>query len=587
MLMGLISASLFFGAAQILRYFRWRYLLSSIPAGYISKTFSGFIFGQFFNIFVPFKIGDLIRAGMSSSGTDSFLPIFTTLVAERSLDGLYLFLILHLFLGFNGFIIYLLGASSFAILIIGIFGTILFEKIAKSHDISNYGTTFVTASILQRSLKKGFQKKVVSVTILMWLCNGVAICALSKSIYATEHLNSLVKSLYLRFNPPISTLDTKDNLCIFFSIVVAILIWCMFRKKIESFWHPKDKEFLHLGAGRINFVDLAVILNQSKSDERLAIIFKGGSGAVTALIEKISNGSYFVRKLWWKQESNILHQQYDYIKSFNNNSIIKVSELKEDGPIIRFDMPYLSDYRTFTKLLMTSNYSKIEQLTSLVLKNHHELFNSTDGHNSKPVNWDLYLNNRANPAIRIMPILEDYLLTNPSEQVKIFELFLPLQRLHKKLLSEFSDPEGIHILTRSHGDFSSENIMIRNNSEIIFIDLVRQSGFGSMIDDLAKLYFSLMSGFDATLQFIESDPNYLDGIIGLPRLTTKNSLTALETLEEYLLSRGGKNLLTQVRILAFTHLIRVMPYRLKDNAKRTIQWLEWSNNFASELQIKI
>jgi hypothetical protein len=332
---------------------------------------------------------------------------------------------------------------------------------------------------------------------------------------------------------------------------------------------------------------LSTILNNSSKNERPISVFAGGSGSVTLLMEDMNTQTRFVRKYSPLRTSEVLVEQSKFLATFEHSSVIQVSNLKIGTTAASFDMPYLENYETFTDLLLTASYSRIELVTKRILDTHEVLFRKEHFPNELNSHWNDYLSNRTNPEKRLSPILHDYLIENPNSKHFIQSSIIRLQNFYEKLLINEKFTHLKVAARRTHGDFSASNIMVGLDSHVVFIDLVNHAEQSSLVNDFSKLYFSLLSGFDATFNLLRNSDFWNNSTKPLPNLANLNSLRALDILEKYIFSIGGEVFLREVKVLSFMQLIRVLPYRLAQDKQNLIRWLIWANDLTTTLASKI
>jgi hypothetical protein len=582
----LTISSILFGLAQALRYARWKYMLTAIPGWEFNRTFRGFILGQFFNIFVPFKIGDLIRAGTSARKLDSVFLIFLTLVGERILDATYLFFILFVGLDYNSDLLKLFG-------IISIFAFTLaasFNFFLKKFIVSNFKQTkirdfiLISFSIIGNSLKQGLKFKTSWLTLGMWLCNLCGVFILTKNVTISQSTNKIVDVLYLSLSSPYLNLNFLMTLSLIGSILFALLFIHSFRitklgTLIEINLRSEDSN-----SGSLSLHQLAIVLTNMEKNEKIIETFNGGSGATTLLIERMNKQEFFVRKYVVSENKVSLLNQFEILSSYKSDRVIAASNLRQSYNSISFDMPYLEGYVTFTDFLLNQPKSCIESTTKLILEHHRNVFRETENQSKVKINWDSYIDQRVNPEFRLLPALRKFISVYPEKNQKILYLYGQIEEFYKVHLESFTRGNLTHNLIKCHGDFSTSNIMLGKDSNVVFIDLVNQKEHSSILNDYAKLHFSLTSGFDTTNLALSKFANWPDAKVKLPNLVTTSNILAVEVLENYLQLEVGLEMLKSVEFLSPLHTLRVLPYRLEQDASNTENWLDWAIEYFSGIR---
>ena len=573
-----IAIAFLFGLAQVFRYARWEHLLTAIPGWEFNRTFRGFILGQFFNIFVPFKIGDLIRASTSASKLDSVFLIILTLISERILDATYLFFIFYFILGYDGNIINAFGLTSIAafsfVNILNFYFQTFTSSVSKKFKFMNY--LLVTTLIVSACFRKGLQLRTTFLTISMWLCNSVATFLMAKHISGNQDPKEIVNVLYLNLTAPYLKLNPLSIFCLIMSILFALILIYALRltrrlnliqmKSVGDNWTTNP---LSLG-------ELAIVLSRVDKNEKIIGTFSGGSGATTILMKNIPEKELFVRKYVKSEESKSLESQFKVLAKFNSKNVISPTNIRKSQNSFSFDMPYLENYVTFTDFLLFQGSSQIKPAAELILKTHLNVFEQPVHQSKLRTNWDAYLRERVNPEIRLLPIIESYLSLYPEKSDYVLFLYSNILDFYTTHLENLEIRSLKDDLLTCHGDFSTSNIMIGQDMRIVFIDLVDQKEHSSIINDYAKLHFSLHSGFDATIRLLNTSPKFSSSVGDLPSLVTTNGIQAIEALENFLLQEGGMELVRNVQLLSPLHTFRVLPYRLEQDVSNTENWLKWA-----------
>jgi hypothetical protein len=581
-----VVACLFFGLAQTLRYARWKHLLTAIPGWEFDRTFRGFILGQFFNIFVPFKIGDLIRAGVSAKKLDSVFLIFLTLVAERVLDATYLFLIFSFILSFEGYILTFFGLFSiFSITVLILFNAFLKQfATRKSRQSTFKEVLLIMFSIIGTSLRKGLSLKTSLLTIIMWICNLIATYFLTKTVTPNHDLIKTINTLYLSLSSPYLDLDVLSVLCLIGSILFASLFIYIFRLTRSSDAIGINSSRDDLISHPLSLGELSIILINTKKNEQIMGAFSGGSGATTVLIKNMLHTELIVRKCAVSGKANALQNQFELLSTIKNTNIISPSNVRQSPNAFSFDMPFLKDHVTFTHFLMYQGSYAMSGAMNSILERHRSVFGQDSRQLTQKTNWDSYINLRVNPQLRLLPVLQKFLYLQPDKHEKVLGQYERIYEFYGSHVNNFRVPVLKDNLFQCHGDLSTSNIMVGPDLSIIFIDLLDQKEHSSFLNDYAKLHFCLSSGYDTT-NLILSNSATRSGRNGqIPNLVTRNSSLALDVLDDYIQVEFGQDHLQTVRFLSPLHALRVLPYRLEQDFSNTENWLDWALNYFSSIK---
>jgi hypothetical protein len=332
--------------------------------------------------------------------------------------------------------------------------------------------------------------------------------------------------------------------------------------------------------------ELAITLSKTDKNEKIIGTFSGGSGATTILMKNIPKKEHFVRKYVKSDESKSLECQFKVLASFNSKNVIFPTNIRKSQNSSSFDMPYLENYLAFTDFLLFRGSSQIKPAVDLILKTHLDVFKQPLHQSKLKTNWDSYLKEKVNPEIRLLSILESYLSLYPEKSDCVLFLYNSILDFYTTHLENLEIRSLKGDLLACHGDFSTSNIMIGQDMHIVFIDLVDQKEHSSIINDYAKLHFSLHSGFDATIRLLSTSPKFSTSVGGLPSLVTMNGILAIEALENFLHLEGGVELVRNVQLLSPLHTFRVLPYRLEKDISNTENWLKWALNHLSKIKDK-
>jgi hypothetical protein len=554
-----IFTFLLFG--HFLRYFRWQMLLDAIGAQISAKIKIGYGIAQSLNIFLPFKLGDAFRIYFSSSNSTWLPMIFSVLIIERIAD-IFVVASLVKFMSmpsgnFASFVDFLIILSGIFLVIFAIFGTRIWVLRIDFH--SKIGRTLALCSLsLRRTLVTVNWFKFGIVTILMWSCYLGSLLFLTNTKIYSEKYSVVFALIYMKFTGIAESLTQLHTLVFFFSAltVVFLLFFKQLPKKIET--SQLNEYLLSKMENRIDTRE-KILISTSKN-EYIRRFFKGGSSALTVLVEnsKSTPAVSYVRKITWgNDDAELLRRQFDLIdRQINKKYFPKVQRIVDEKNCFVYDMTYFKDAQTLGDEIQTQINPK-ETVNNVL---------------------DAYFINF--PEVEPFGVengMSEYLATklrfieNVSGENDFSEA---IDKINEKIDQLKMYGSALNMSTTNysvHGDLSLGNILIDKHTEIVFIDLLPQKLGLSRAVDLGKLLFSMRSGyenFNPNLDFLSSGSEKL-----LKSTATRASLDAEIEFKRVVCSKHGKDMWEEIEFHAKIHSLRILPYKYRNDRPNYLCWL--------------
>jgi hypothetical protein len=555
-----------------IRYLRWTLLLGKNGYANPKRMLAGFAIGNFLNLFLPFRIGEIFKIIITSMNTSWIPVVIATALIERFLDIVFLVFWLNVFQSKIVTLSIFLQFLVIAVIIILIDSILRVIRKQKSHLINS--SEFLNQLILIRLavfklMKSTTDRKILFLSLIIWIPYLLAALQIS-SIYEIT-TNKAFKIFTLTFEPMAWILDQREVFIASLALLPAYFIYIKTKKEEsyvdnlsaissqiivenESSYRKMKSSFLAIGSG-----------------EKIQKIFNGGSGALTLLVKDVNDKS-IVRKVAWGQfEAETLRNQFSYIVELGSHLFPKV-EMKLDSPIaFCYEMEYFENYIS---------------LENCIHSNAHfdwvNFFSSYESAFPEKTNYE-YTNSNEFAITKIYK-------TKLEIAKKLSELVIPGLLDRANTISDFyieksSSIEFTKKVHNIHGDLSTTNILVDPFSSFKFIDVTRTNKLSSRFMDLGKLYFSLNSGYESYNQTLNTFVN--GSKIEVFKIQTLRSKLAAEELKKILVTRYGTKALLEVQFSSVVHASRVLPYRLKQNSSNAVGWIIFYLDYIEDVKKEI
>ena len=598
---------LLFLSGQSIRAIRWQILL---PA-HINIAKHHLLYytsiGSLINIFIPFRIGDIIRAGILSKKEDiQFSTCLSSVIYERLIDIFSLFLISLLIFLYYGELFtiskwYVIVAILFICLIILLHRYIIFRKIlyqvVKNLDfkVKIFILDILWASVVQIHNVKFLTIRFAMLTILMWLfllTSYLMFMNSFKSIDLGNVLNAFHGNPVLGILPQHLTshyLQPIEIIALLFFLAMPIIIAIIYSlistklhnlKKTSNtlmylcqntafskygiswkfFGRDAYSNFLisHFSGSR-KIISLVGV--KGFADCRIKKFLIGGSRAVTAVVEK--QGELSIRKAIELHGVSNLYAQYLWLQNERHNGSLPVVEAigwTDSKEYSYYEMPLIPGSMNMYEWLKVTPEEKCVKVFS-------EIFDVVHIHHLKKTESE-------NPQDQLILYLQEKVINNCDLIRNLLSGVLNLESFNicgiNYSIAEWTFLYDINRLlelipktssTNIHGDLTIENIILLPSGKWMLIDPNPVSTYRSMHMDWAKLLQSLKMGYEIINEQGASCVYSLYSVeFTCPKLyiyTHLNKLFMRKMQEKF----SSKDILA-IELHEIIHYIRLVPYKI-------------------------
>lgn len=601
-----------FLVGQIIRAIRWQILL---PENAHHKKHQLLLYtsiGSLLNTVIPFRVGDLVRSILLSRGIKSirFSTSLTSVLIERISDSIAIMIVIVLVNYF--YPSESLTIAAWMLIIPGIvFGTSIlvsrsnqFRKII--YWISSLWNPSIQISILdffwvltlQIKHKRFISRQFIISTALMWWSyfSSYALFSLAFpkllpiEVFKIFHSDNLQGTLATAYETGYNS-EFIIGLALFLltPILLAVIYSALFKKNINI--HQSTKFFKYLsqnfslsvfglpssfsGKGAYsNFLHahfssnidlLSKLGTQGFEDCKISRVFHGGSGAITAVIERPKGLS--IRKVANLSEAIKLKDQYVWLKSAAKKGLPVTAAFNfvHDSNFCFYEMPYIIGsidmYEWIHAVPIEHSKYALNNLIQIISEFHSK--------NSKGEPEASHLNNYLNrKVIENIDFIRDL----------ISQLIDPLNfRINGETYSmkEWDFLENIDLLksiigsttqTEIHGDLTIDNLIIDGAQNWMLIDPNPSTIFKSALMDWGKLLQSLHAGYE----FLDRDTKVVfeQNSIKYPSYRSDRYQALFNNLLSELRHRYGESGIKEAFLHEIIHFLRLLPYKFKVNDEK-------------------
>jgi hypothetical protein len=310
--------------------------------------------------------------------------------------------------------------------------------------------------------------------------------------------------------------------------------------------------------------------------------FKGGSDAVTILVEKESRLS--VRKISASDGNQKLRNQRDWLLSTNSTGIVKCIGSKENDETLEIELEYIDDSNSFFQFLhfvdIDTSKNVTKQIWNLLTTDVYAEVKFRDIEDDFYLYLDVNFYSRLKTAALHSIELNEILDSNLPLYINGIE-YDNLQNLMKKIMSNSNCRDklfGMTSSTRCHGDLTVDNILIRDSSNPlpILIDPSDDNILKGPLIDASRLMQSLRAGYEFLNEDISTvrarfdrDAVYLD--------YSDYKSQRYEELSRWVTNEILPEILTNDEILAINFHVgvfyaRMLTHRLNINHKNALKY---------------
>lgn len=615
-----VFALLFICIAHMIRIIRWELFIGVYEKPRRDKLIQAMSYGYLLNYFLPFKLGELVRAWHAGRWMKNGRALgFSTVVIDRYLDVVsvgIIFILLSVFkigdirLGQMAmtytFVSFALLLFAIAMYISRTYTKRIVRKIAGIFNKRIESSILRFAWALIWNFKDIFQKiskpKLILSTVGMWmgylisyyffagflqrLGANTSWVDIFLMLFAQNGIKGSTGGVTLYGN---ETIATHPVFMVAYMVLPTLILLALsaFIKKESEAGDGSENNYLkllpHMDAKeRLDFLE-AYFSNQNrlyiddylKINQEISIIrdYSAGSNATTMLC--MDGKETFFRKYAFGADGEKLYQQICWIESNRENlALPEIIRQEKTDMYCYYDMPYVSgsvglfEYAHSMPIESTWHIIK-EALESLEKSIYKNCFGTSDRDTvHKYVSIKVEKNLKIIKSTKRFRNLQQYekVIINGVEynNLPYFEKYLSEEFLQKIFEKDFYSP--------IHGDLTIENIIcVRDdfgNDDFYIIDPNTGNVHDSPNLDYAKLLQSIHGGYEFLMS--TKDVKLEDNRINF--LFTRSSVyTELhDRLKNYMLVKFGKERTRSIYFHEIIHWLRLMPYKIEKDEKRAV-----------------
>lgn len=606
-----VGMSLFL-LAQIIRSVRWQILL---PENTQHKKRGLLLYtsiGSLLNTILPLRAGDLIRSFLLSNGVKEirFSTSLSSVLIERMTDGISIIFMILLINYLNPsislpFASWMLIVPS---IVISFWALVSYSKIFKLivYKISSLWNSSIQISILdffwtlnlQIKHKRFISIQYVASTVIMWTFYFSSYYCFSSTFpnltiiqtFRLFHSDNLNGSLITAFESGYSQ-DIIFAIAIFLMLpIMAALFYSILSEKKQS--HNNSENLLSFFSKNFSYSTLGLpssfsgkgaysnflyshfsgnqellskLGNQGFGDCKISRVFHGGSGAITAVIEKAEGLS--IRKVANLSEAKKLREQYLWLSAASKNGlpVTEVFNYTTQNTFCFYEMPFslgTMDMHEWIHAVPTeTSISTLKNILSVISQHHTE----TLEYPHPPDALNQYLNNK---VINNISLVKDILiqLIDPNDFSINGEKF---SLKEWNFLSDLEFMKSIFIergMSDIHGDLTIDNLIVKDKSSWTLIDPNPSTSYKSALMDWAKLLQSLHTGYE----FLDRDTEVVFEQSSIRYMSYKSD--KYQELYLFLLSelnsRFGPSGIKEAYLHEIIHYLRLLPYKFQSNDEK-------------------
>jgi hypothetical protein len=316
------------------------------------------------------------------------------------------------------------------------------------------------------------------------------------------------------------------------------------------------------------------------------INLKGGSLSSTVLIK--DNDNKFVRKSvslklnreygyqrWYSQYKKLQRYSIQYPSIFP-----KIINMNVDRDNSYFDMEYFEESKNGFEFLLTSDTESTKIFFDSVVKTMNELHSiKLDSYNTS---IELYLHEEIDCRIKDAVLNEtfknflDYkTIIFQNEEIPSFIFNIEkYKNISRKYYKNFKE-------TFTHGNLTLENILyVPNENRVIFIDPYEENVIDSDLSEISQLRQSSNSLYEL---YNENNANIIGNKIDINVEIPSGIKYFNELLEDYINKTYDDNSKIIIRILEISQFIRMLPFKVVVNPKKSLFFYGVASKLLDEL----
>lgn len=604
-------------AAHIVRILRWELFIKSYENPDRKNLIESLSIGYLLNFFLPYKLGDLVRVGISGKKMKNGIGFsMATVIIDRYLDVVTVGVLFVAFSVVNMWqednvtssrLFYMVLAAVIMIITVVVwvcrkwikkivrFAAALFNDRIE-FEILKFFWALIWSFV--DIFKKISKIRLALYTVVMWFlylisyyCFAVFLTnqGLEKNLLDVFYMlfakNSIrVGSFGLVSDIQIDIQSIWNNIYLLGSTLVLLIISLCDKKKVVE---KEDNYYLNLiphldNTEKLNFLELyfsseqsSYVQNYLKINQNILIIrdYSAGSNATTMLC--MNDSRNFFRKYAFGEDGDKLYQQVEWLRKYKNDiPLPEIMKCEKEHEYCYYDMPYNSNA---VGLFDYAHSMPREKAWLFIQKATECLEHTIYKINVRPADKETihkYINAKVNQNLD--KIMNAKYLKNLMEYEFVFingKRYNNLPHYLKYLNEEhLSQVFGYDTYSEIHGDLTIENIICtrdtNGNDDFYIIDPNTGNVHDSSNLDYAKLLQSIHGGYEflMAIQNVKVDKNYINFIFAKSEIYTY----LYEMLDAYMYNNFSTERIKSIYYHEIIHWLRLMPYKIDKNGKRVL-----------------
>lgn len=604
---------------HVLRIKRWELFIKIYEKPNTKNLMQSLAWGYLVNVFLPFRLGEIIRAYLSGRKMESGKVLgFSTVIIDRYLDIVAvacIFILLSLNssgVGYRNSLQYIVLSVVLTFLPIFIYFTksIVKKRIRGTAGLFNDNIELALLLFfwaLIRNFKDIFLKinkfHLALYTIFMWIVYLLSYVLFANYLNSPEVHVKGFDVFNLFFSQNIISSNSQSNWIFLNDIIgyypLKIIFYLMILPNILllslSFIVKKNRDevkedeenYIKLlpqinASDRLNFLDdyfsnknREFIKNYLKINQEVSIIrdYSAGSNATTILcLDEIHT---FFRKYAFNADAEKLFEQIKWIKSFSNSiSLPEIIRQEKNDIYCYYDMPYKTNCVSLFEYAHSTPVEKSWNIIKAAFESLEKSIYKIDLRKADDQSLIKYIKSKVENNLK--QIKEGTYIKNllKYDCLKINGEELPNLSFYEKYLSaenlqEYFKQDNYSVI---HGDMTIENIICTrdDNGEDSFYIIDPNTGniHDSPNLDYAKMLQSIHGGYEflmstKSISIKGNEINFL-----FTRSTTYKELH--KKFKTYMITHFEPQRVKSIYFHEIVHWLRLVPYKIKKDGKRSV-----------------
>lgn len=603
--------------AHFIRISRWKLFIKTYEKPHSKNLINALSMGYLLNFFLPFKLGDIVRALIAGRKMKNGYGFsLATVIIDRCLDVIVVgavFIILF-FINPNkiavGTSIMYIAAAAFIILFAAL-AWICRKPVKKGirliASIFNETLEFKTMKFFWALIwgvvdiiKKISRAKLLLYTIEMWGLYIVSYVCFAKflTVYCSNDINwiNIFYILFAKNSIQIGNIKSlSENTMLLYSqtswlalyLILPSMLILLLSLFIKNAPESKDERYLNLiphlnTEERLDFLETyfsgeksSYIQNYLKINQNILILrdYSAGSNATTMLC--FDNDKNFFRKYAIGAESDKLYEQIQWLLRYKDTlPLCEIIGYERDGEYCYYDMTYESNAVGMFEYAHSMPREKAWSVLHEAIQCLEGALYTVNLTHADEITVSKYIDNKVTANINkiinakyLKPLMEYEDIVINGKIYKNLPYYF--QYMDKEHLFEIFKDDTCSVI---HGDLTIENIICRRNASDRDSWYIIDPNTGNIHDspnlDYGKLLQSIHGGYEFLMatKNVEIDKNRINFTY-----TKSEAYTYLfKSLDEYMSQKFSYERVRSIYYHEIVHWLRLMPYKIEKNGKRVL-----------------